>query len=187
MDKITVYDANDERIGDTFSRRAKQLVLKNRAVWYDDGNLAIRLIKEEKQMEIYPADNGKIIDLREDAPTADDAENKLLMYLAKRNVRKRRNLIVHILAWIVTAFFVLVVTDGFSHRGGVSTAVGLNFPFEFYLGVYLTWGIIILHKAYVVVQTLLSKRTSNSDAVSNEYSHLKNVSSKNIDDELKRL
>jgi len=40
--KVTLYNAAGERIGDTFARRARQLVKQQRAYWLDEGEAAVQ-------------------------------------------------------------------------------------------------------------------------------------------------
>jgi len=41
-DKVLMYDANDVKVGEIFTRRARQLVKQQRAIWTDDSQDAIR-------------------------------------------------------------------------------------------------------------------------------------------------
>jgi len=41
-EKIVLYDSNNNRLGQTFSRRARQLVNQQKAMWIDDSQTAIR-------------------------------------------------------------------------------------------------------------------------------------------------
>ena len=65
LDRIQVFDNDNLRIGETYPRRAKQLVHNGRAAWTDDTHLSIRLADmlntadtlEDKHMDIT---NGNI-------------------------------------------------------------------------------------------------------------------------------
>jgi len=58
--KITLYNSNNTRIGETFERRARQLVRQQRAMWVDESQTAIRFAPGMENMDIHPvgtADN----------------------------------------------------------------------------------------------------------------------------------
>jgi hypothetical protein len=80
-------------------------VLKGRAIWLDEGHRSIQLItgSSEKQEEIkmpeehvYP-NNGKASTAPVAEPTEADA---VLLYQAKLNVKDKRNLVRHVIAYI---------------------------------------------------------------------------------------
>jgi len=192
LGKITVFDQNNQPIGETFPRRAKQLVKKERARWKDDSRSAICLLeeadglyKEDVQMEI--ANNIKDLEeikesVVETSPVSCEPEavergleNNLLMYLAKRNIRLRYNLIYHIIAWPVAFVALLFITSGF--RMGA----------EFYLGFFFAWGLLILHKIYVLIRIWLSGRPQNVDPVKAEYERLKTIPTEKIEAEFKKM
>jgi len=54
--KITLYNSNNVRIGETFARRARQLVKQQRAMWTDDTETAIRFAPGMENMDIAPED-----------------------------------------------------------------------------------------------------------------------------------
>jgi len=54
--KVVLYNSNDVKIGETFVRRAKQLVNRQRAQWIDNGQTAIRFYPEMENMDEDVAD-----------------------------------------------------------------------------------------------------------------------------------
>ena len=109
-------------MGTTYPRRAKQLVRNGRAVWLEEGQ-TLQLtaepdstppvtIEEEAQMDdkMYPT-NGKAKTYTSDHTEESD---DLLMYLAKKNVREKRNLGWHVLAFII-ALIILGTLFGVNH------------------------------------------------------------------------
>ena len=99
VEQLTVYDENGAPIGMTFPKRARQLISKQRALWHDDTHTAIRLLPETKAdttaVEYQDLDDD---DLEDTAGFM--GSDDLLLYLAKKNVREKRNLIKHIIAYI---------------------------------------------------------------------------------------
>jgi len=49
--KVVLYNSNDIKIGETFVRRAKQLVNRQRAQWTDSSQTAIRFYPEMEHMD----------------------------------------------------------------------------------------------------------------------------------------
>ncbi|MCL2855688.1 MAG: hypothetical protein FWE21_08725 [Defluviitaleaceae bacterium] len=163
MDKVVIYDQNKNIVGETFPRRAKQLVLKERAMWLNENAITLLNAQEEEKME-----NNQYIDLRETAETPPHhpaPSEDLLMHLAKRNIRKRKELLVHIAAFFTSFVILLIITDGFGVRGG--------FAPEFFLGIYLTWGVFIAHKIFVQLRDWLTRSRPSKDALKSEYERLK--------------
>ena len=101
--QLTVYDENGTHVGMTFPKRARQLVSKQRAVWHDDTHTAIKLLpeaKEEAPLGEYH-DNDEI-----DEIPMSKASDDLLLYLAKRHVREKKNLTRHFIAFIIACIVV---------------------------------------------------------------------------------
>ncbi|MCL2405302.1 MAG: hypothetical protein FWC92_07125 [Defluviitaleaceae bacterium] len=115
IQQLAVYDESGTQIGMTFPKRARQLISKQRALWHDDTHTAIRLLPDTKvdtPLEEY------LGDALDDTP-GPSASNDLLLYLAKKNVREKRNLIKHILAyiaaWPVISVFYHLIIHGARH------------------------------------------------------------------------
>ena len=109
-------------MGTTYPRRAKQLVRNERAVWLEEGRTLQLLselefpaiIEEETEMDdkMYP-NNGKTKTHISDHTEEND---DLLMYLAKKNVREKKNLGWHALAFVI-AFMIIGMLFGVNHTG----------------------------------------------------------------------
>ena len=196
MDKISVYDNEGLRIGGTYPRRAKQLVIKQKAVWQDAENKGIRLVdtldsasyEEDKQMEL---DNtievkeeavSEVAEAREETSTSvpveekpgDSLSNDLLMYIAKQNVKMRYNLFLNIVLFPVVLIALAIITDGFNTRG--------MFSGSFYAGIFFSWGCLILYKCYLAIRAWSASkpRLQKEDLVKAEYERLKKASSDKI-------
>ncbi|MCL2604914.1 MAG: hypothetical protein FWD90_10585 [Defluviitaleaceae bacterium] len=108
--KVTLYDADGKRIGETFSRRARQLVKQQRALWADETHTAIRFLPdaaEEWEMEtdgIPTAPNPSGTDKTEPI----DAN---LYALARKRISTRRRMFWHTLALLPGYLFLAAVID----------------------------------------------------------------------------
>lgn len=98
VQQLTVYDESGAHVGMTFPKRARQLINKQRALWHNDEHTAIRLLpdaKEDTTMDAY-------LDEDLDETIGVTGSDELLLYLARKNVREKRNLLRHVLAYIAT-------------------------------------------------------------------------------------
>ena len=105
---IVLYDENRERVGETYPRRAKQLLKSGRALWLEEGhsmllasvpeNSASLPVKEEIFVtETVYHNNGTKIDSAE----SKEMSNDLLLHLARQNVAEKKSLFRHIIAYII--------------------------------------------------------------------------------------
>jgi len=195
LDRIQVFDKDNLRIGETYPRRAKQLVLNGRAVWMDDKHLSIRLADmlsaadtwEDKHMDIsnenfeHNEELNHVVNSKESSNLNTETTEQsavfeksgvtavpsedLLMYLAKQNVARRYDLIRQIILFPVTFIILAVVTNGFRFGG------------MFYVGFFCAWGLLIAYKIYLVVRSWIMERpkASKVDYVQAEYERLKNT------------
>jgi len=104
-DKVLLYDSNNVKIGETFVRRARQLVKQQRASWTDDSQNAIRFAPGMENPDDVPAVmHSSVLD-------------KELMKLAKRRVHAKFAFRLHTsITLVLSAFLVIIylLTD----RGG---------------------------------------------------------------------
>ena len=111
MKPIVLYDENHERVGETYPRRAKQLLRSGRAFWLEEGS-TMRLITAID--ETYPPTKEDVLPMTEPVmqnngmavestppPITPTGSDDLLMYIAKQNVSRKRSLIRHIVAFIL--------------------------------------------------------------------------------------
>jgi len=111
---IVLYDQNHERVGETYPRRAKQLVRSGRAAWLEEGQSLIidteYMPYPPKQEEAFTMNetiyqnNGQAVEepTHHERPEAPHSEmpNDLLLYLARKNVAEKKSLLRHVIAYI---------------------------------------------------------------------------------------
>ena len=112
VQQLAVYDESGAQIGMTFPKRARQLINKQRALWHDDTHTSIRLLPDSK--EDAPMD--EYLDDDMDETPGPSGSDDLLLYLAKKNVREKRNLIKHIVVYIaalplIAAFYEAIISN----------------------------------------------------------------------------
>lgn|GEM_PF-1165565 len=185
LEKITVFDSRENVVGKTYVRRAKQLVIKGRAHWSDDGR-AIILADDDEDFEMeetnmdIPNTNGKLADYGvrpAPEPPPAEADNELLMYIARRNVREKRNLFWHIIAMPVVLIISWILTDGFHFRGPISA--------DFAAGVYFVWSIVVAHKIWGRMRAWMRNRGYRRDPLAAEYERLRHMDPRAIRNEMK--
>ena len=134
---IMLYDENHERVGETYHRRAKQLVRSGRAVWLDEGYSLQMTSCQAAEMPISPptkeelsimeniyVNNGVTPEVLEVPHPA--AHNELRMYLARQNVARKKNLIRNIIAYVLA----WVVCFGMMHTVGARQVHSTNIAFS---------------------------------------------------------
>jgi hypothetical protein len=133
--KIHLYDANDVKIGETFSRRARQLVSQQRAEWVDEAKTAIRFAPDaEEGWETGGAE--PLPPAAEPASLKTESAAKEGLYMiAERRIRERNRFALHSTAFIPVGLFLLILFDGIYRSngfllfilGGWVTAYGIHF------------------------------------------------------------
>ena len=97
--KILLYDSNDVKIGETFMRRARQLVKQQRATWVDDRQNAIRFAPDAEDWEeapLFPALEHK------------EPDDDWIIALAEKRLRARKLFMLHSIV-LLPAFFMFFV------------------------------------------------------------------------------
>ena len=97
---ITMFDASDEKIGETFFRRARQLVRQQRASWTSDDQKAIKFVPGLEN-----------ISEEEEGMPQDSANEKWIHELAIKRIQDRKLFRWHsiaILPGLIIVFFVTV-------------------------------------------------------------------------------
>ena len=143
---IVLYDENNERVGETYHRRAKQLVRSGRAAWLEEGQSLVLAShpehealppphKEEFIMtESIYTNNGVALEAPEAPARPEGGASDLLMYLARQNVAQKRNLIKHAVAYLLVWVVLIAMPIGmvrpasmrpFTH-GASSVSFGQN-------------------------------------------------------------
>ena len=117
MKLITLYNKQREKVGETYPRRAKQLVRSGRAVWLEEG-IALQLTAEIPLSSNFKEENtvaDEKICLTNDNPEAESPQPDLtgnddfLMYLARKNVREKTNMIKNIVAFAATSLALVIL------------------------------------------------------------------------------
>ena len=90
--KVLLIDASGTEIGETYSRRARQLVKQQRAIWADDTHTAIRFMPDQDEEWETP---------REPEPTPrPDKTPEVLYAIAEKRIHDRKRMILHSLLLI---------------------------------------------------------------------------------------
>jgi len=88
--KVLLYDVNGKKIGETFVRRARQLVRQQRAMWTDDSQTAVRFAADAD-------DWGE--NVRDESPVPIFDDEGWMVDLAKKRILQRRLYIAHSVAF----------------------------------------------------------------------------------------
>jgi len=108
--KILMYDSNGTEVGETYSRRARQLVKQQRAVWADDTHTAIRFAPDTTEdwetASPHPAPHH--------TPHSPD-KGSVLYALAEKRVRDRRQLIWYTVA-LIPVFVIILIWGAWSYN-----------------------------------------------------------------------
>ena len=154
--KVILLNAKGIEVGETYTRRARQLVKQQRAVWADDTHTAIQFMpdtEEEWETLAEPALVSPPV-----APASMPIEESSALYaLARRRIRDRRRLILHTLAVIPGYLGFLMLAYMLSgHRG----------PGELgFLTLGFLWGVWTMYYIYRVRDYLRAhKSILNSDS-----------------------
>ena len=119
---ITMYDASDNKMGETFFRRAKQLVKQQRAAWTGDDQKAIKFVPGMEYL------NEGV----DDTSSKDSTEEKWIHELAIKRIKDRRLFKWHSITFVPGLIFAFMVAAGM-----IDAAFGGNAALLF-LG--LAWG-----------------------------------------------
>ena len=123
--KVLLYDSNDVKIGETFIRRARQLVKQQRASWIDDNQNAIRFAPGQENLDDTLTDDIGDMAFMQDADKDND-----LMKLARRRVHAKfafklhRSIVLAISAFLVVIYF---LTDRGGYFWPIWPMLGLGF------------------------------------------------------------
>ena len=112
--KVNLFDSDNVKIGETFLRRAKQLVKQQRASWLDDEQKAIKFAPG---MEYMSSDS----DVRSFETAAASHESDInedwIVALAKKRLLKRKLFIIHTITFVpcllIMALFFAAISNGF--------------------------------------------------------------------------
>ena len=109
-DKVILFDSNGVKVGETFQRRARQLVNQQRAEWVDDNRKAVRFAPDVEEWE------------KEATPlamaTTDLKEDERIYALAERRLHERKMFLIHTLGFIPGYFILYLITIGILYSEG---------------------------------------------------------------------
>ena len=115
-DKVQLYNSSGVKIGETYARRAKQLVKQQRALWIDESCCALRFISGMENLDVNDT-NEAVKDA--DKPAVIKSNDDWLINLAKRKLRERKLFIFHSVSFIPVFFLLylvlMLVLDGGSY------------------------------------------------------------------------
>ena len=92
--KVLLYDADGKKIGETFVRRARQLVKQQRAMWTDDSQSAVRFAAD--------TDDWAAGDDKDEGPIPVFDDEAWMVDLAKKRIKWRRLFVAHSIVFSVT-------------------------------------------------------------------------------------
>jgi len=155
--KILLFDANDIKIGETFIRRARQLVKQQRAEWMDENKKAIRFVTDVEDWE-NPTNMGDD-ESPITAPTGFDPQvDERLIALAEKRVNERSRFTIHSIAFIPGWFFLFILALVVSYTwDGQMAAVLLAFISGSWLTAY------VMHLCYYLVSRRSKYRSTNRE------------------------
>ncbi|MCL2189608.1 MAG: 2TM domain-containing protein [Defluviitaleaceae bacterium] len=127
--KVTLYDANDIKIGQTFQRRARQLVKQQRAHWISESRDAIRFAPGMEHLS----------DTLHDEDETPEAIDAALMKVAKRRVYAKFGFRLHctiVVSIMVVLVFIYLLTDRGGYFWPIWPALGLSMSIIIHWVVY---------------------------------------------------
>jgi len=125
--KIALFDANGTAIGETFMRRARQLVKQQRADWADDARTAIQFYPDTEEVPM-PGEfqeessgtrtEGSYRGFKEPISGIGTERTNALYAIAEKRVAARRSLFFLTVFFVPVAFAIFIIfgfmSDGFS-------------------------------------------------------------------------
>ncbi|MCL2404627.1 MAG: hypothetical protein FWC92_03660 [Defluviitaleaceae bacterium] len=139
--KVIMYDASGTEVGETYSRRARQLVKQQRAGWVDDSHTAIRFAPdtvEEWEPDAsptpHPAAHGGTTRMH----TTDRSSS--LYAMAEARVRERNRLVWHSVLLIPVLFIVFLwgLMSYNGTRGGELYLIAMGFAWGAWIMSYVS-------------------------------------------------
>jgi len=135
--KIILYDSNDVKIGETFVRRARQLVKQQKAVWTDSTETALRFLPGMENSDTNLEDEPTSEPIASETKPQDEA---WLVALAEKRLRARSLFIIHSVwlfpMWLLIFLFCAVFLHGFV-AGFFLGALGASWGTAYLIHAYL--------------------------------------------------
>jgi len=100
--KVALFDSGGSQVGETFTRRARQLVQQQRAEWISDSAIrfapdAVLNEEEWRAIEEPEISDTSVFSPKIAKPASSDS---LLYYMAEKRIRERKLFLIHSLAFI---------------------------------------------------------------------------------------
>jgi hypothetical protein len=112
--KVLLFDENGVGIGETFMRRARQLVSRQRAEWIDESHSAIRF--SAGGADVNTAEPAHVSAEEHSAHATAPKTESALYELAQRRIRERGRFILHTLLFLFLTFCLLIILDETYYR-----------------------------------------------------------------------
>ena len=172
--KITLYDADNKRIGETFTRRARQLVKQQRAMWTDENHTAIRFLPDAAEdWEADEAWEAVTPPGPEKAKPAESDDDAMLYTLARKRISTRRrmfwNTILLLPGYFCIAMFGSVAFRWQWYKG---FATGAGFALWTVLFIYTVYNFIKFNRGYYPIAAIEGR---NARRIAEEVEHLRRL------------
>ncbi|MCL2364014.1 MAG: 2TM domain-containing protein [Defluviitaleaceae bacterium] len=161
--KVTLYNAAGERIGDTFARRARQLVKQQRAYWLDAGETEVRFHPGMEHLkDVDEDDAGRLQSVSFGKPHGDERERAEAKLRQSAEVRVWFENLMRMLVGIYVAVNIFLMGIWFF------TGRGYFWP-GWVIGGWGT-GLIVLN---IIIKLIVVPPTDYQDRIDSEYRKLR--------------
>lgn len=121
--KVMLYNSDGVKIGETFVRRANQLVKQQRAAWVDDEQKAIKFAPGMENMDVNDEASRK--------------SEEYIIALAEKRIKTRKMFKIHSIAFLPVLMFIYLFFVGLASSRMLSWQFA-NFSMGFVLGIWAT-------------------------------------------------
>ena len=159
--KIMLFDAEGTQMGETFMRRARQLVSQQRAEWINDG--AIRFLPDvdveesEWNSDVFEepktvtsrskSDSSRISEMEKIARASGGTDSEaLLYYIAEQRIRERKAFVLHSIFMIPGYIVFLILALMMGRQGEL-----------FLLATWSAWTTPYLYRAFVFIRARIKE------------------------------
>ncbi|MCL2015019.1 MAG: hypothetical protein FWG68_02090 [Defluviitaleaceae bacterium] len=122
--KIALYDSEDNKIGETFMRRAKQLVKQQRAFWADDKQTELKFLPGMENFVVPDApiseETAAATAAELETPPKTLSEESWIVLLAEQRIKTRKLFIWHSIALIpgfIALYLFVIMWVHWSNQG----------------------------------------------------------------------
>ena len=168
--KITLYDADDKRIGETFTRRARQLVKQQRAVWTDEHHVAIRFLPDA--VEDWEPEAVWKTDETRGKPTEEN-EDAMLYNLARNRISTRRRMFWNTFLLLPGYFVIMLIGNvGFRLQWYQGFATGVGYTLWTLVFIYTLYNFIKFNRGYYQITEVTGRQARK---IAREIEHLRRM------------